>query len=74
MDESTAIDGIARKMDLVVRLLAANLVKGDSPDQQVAILDAAGFLPKEIAEILHRKPVTIRTTLHRMRSRETRKS
>lgn len=67
---SESLESIARRLEIVARLLAANLVKGEPTDKQVAMLNDAGFQPKEIAVILGKKPVTVRTSLHRARRRK----
>ena len=58
---------VLQKMDIVIKLLAANLVKGESPDRQVKLLSDLGMQPKDIATILGKNPTTVRTALHRSR-------
>lgn len=51
------------KLDRVLRLLALIAVKGLSQTDQIALLDRAGFAPKEIAEIVGTTSNTVRVGL-----------
>lgn len=54
----------------IANLLGLLLVK-DEPEEseKIALLDSAGFGQAEIAKLLRKNPVTIRTTLHRLRKK-----
>jgi len=54
---------LSEKLDRVLRLLAIMAVRGQSQTDQIAVLDRAGFPPKEIAEIVGTTPNTVRVTL-----------
>lgn len=54
---------VLEKLDRALRLLAIIAVKEMSQTDQIAILDRAGFAPKEIAEIVGTTSNTVRVGL-----------
>jgi hypothetical protein len=44
--------GVEERLDVVIRLLAAQLTKGMSRKEQILTLSAAGLAPKEVGAIL----------------------
>jgi ParB-like chromosome segregation protein Spo0J len=69
--EKEHFDEIIKRLDLIVRLLALNLVKDENNlPSKVEVLDAFGFQPKEIAGLLKKNPNHIRQVLHRLRKKK----
>lgn len=66
---------ISKKIDMIIRLLALNLVK-DSKTQKdkIALLANAGFKPKEIAEILNTTRNTVNVALASLRKKKQTKA
>jgi DNA-directed RNA polymerase specialized sigma24 family protein len=60
-----------QKLDRALRLLAAIATKGLSQTDQIALLDRAGFAPKEIAEIVGTTSNTVRVSLVSIRRATT---
>lgn len=58
---------LSNKMDTIIKLLAVNLVEGKPFKDQVSLLSAFGFQPKQIADIVGETPNKVRVTLHRIR-------
>jgi DNA-directed RNA polymerase specialized sigma24 family protein len=58
---------ILHELRLIKRLLAQNLLVGESQTKQIAKLNAIGFKPKEIAEILGTTANTVNVALNRQR-------
>jgi len=58
---------LSNKMDTVIKLLALNLVEGKAFKDQVSLLSAFGFQPKQIADITGKSPNNVRVTLHGIR-------
>jgi hypothetical protein len=58
---------LSSKMDTVIKLLAVNLVEGKGFKDQVSLLSAFGFQPKQIADILGKSPNNVRVMLHGIR-------
>lgn len=52
------------KLDLLVKLTAANAVDGKDFKDQVRLLSSVGLMPKEIADILGKSPNNVSVTLN----------
>lgn len=63
---------IVRKLDQLITLSAFQLVIGKSQRQQIALLDAAGFPPKAIADLLATTRNTVSVALHDIRKAKER--
>jgi len=57
---------LSKKMDIVIKLLASNVVQGKNLTQQAAMLSAIGLEIKDIALILDKDPHLISQTLYRV--------
>ena len=66
-------EAISRKLDLRVRLTALSYAAEKKQQEQIMMLSAAGFQPKEIAEILGTTANTVRVALSTMRKKNKRK-
>ena len=66
MDE-TIEKNILHELKIIKRLLAHNLLTGDSQTKQISKLDSIGLQPKEIAEILGTTSNTVNVALNRLR-------
>lgn len=64
-DSSDADDGLLRLTNLVALLL----VKGESQNEKIRTLSAAGYQPNEIAELLDTTSNTVSVTLHKLRKK-----
>lgn len=62
---------ICDRLDVLIRLSAANVIVGKKYDDQVRILSAAGYQPKEIAEFLDRTPNAISIKLSELRKKKS---
>jgi len=60
---------LIRKLDVLIKLTALNVVKGMKVKEQVKLLHSLGFPSKDIAWILGRSPSTVRVILHRLRKK-----
>jgi len=58
---------LSNKLETIIRLLALNAVEGKELKNQVSILSAFGFQPKQIADMLGKTPNHIRVILHGLR-------
>jgi len=61
---------ILRKLDLLVKLSALNLVKDRKVREQIKFLYGLGLQPKEIAWILGKTSTHVRVELHKLRKAE----
>lgn len=69
--EQKQFEEIIKKLDLIAKLISFSLVKDEKTlTYKVKVLDAAGFEPKEIANLLDKKPNHIRQILHQLRKKE----
>ena len=69
----TESEKIVRRLDSLIRLVAAGVCANKSQRDSIAILNAAGLTPKEIAEFLQTTPNTVSVTLSSMRKRKSAK-
>jgi DNA-binding CsgD family transcriptional regulator len=58
-----------RRIDLLIRLFAVNLVNGKSQREQIRLLAMAGMGPKEIAALLGTTPNTVNVALTALRKK-----
>jgi DNA-directed RNA polymerase specialized sigma24 family protein len=58
-------NALNRKLDLMSRLLALNLLQGKNLTQQIMTLSSIGLEPKEIAQLLGKDPHVVSQTLYR---------
>lgn len=63
----TEDEGVANKLDTLVRLIAIGLCEGKTQKDQIALLASAGLQPKAIAEILGTTSNTVRVSLSNLR-------
>ncbi len=61
------------KLDKILRILAALATKGMKQREQIALLDRAGLMPKDIAELLGTSSNTVRVELVALRKAGTSK-
>lgn len=66
MDETIQKD-ILQELKIIKKLLAQNLLSGESQTKQISKLNSLGFQPKEIAEILGTTSNTVNVALNRLR-------
>jgi hypothetical protein len=65
---------VSKKLDVLIRLIAADVAKGRELREQVRLLGQAGLAPREIAQILGKTPNTISVTLFNLRKNAGEKS
>jgi len=58
---------IDRKLDLITKLFACELINNKEYRDQVKLLDKIGFQPKEIAGIVGKSSNNVNVTLHLIR-------
>ena len=66
MDDKTP-SALGQKLDTIIKLMVSAIVEGKSQAEQIRLLSAAGFRPKEIAEAIGTTPNTVRVTLFSLR-------
>ena len=54
---------LEKKLDVLIKLFAMEVVRGREFREQVRVLDQAGLQPKEIAQLLNKTPNNISVTL-----------
>ncbi len=59
---------ITRKLDVICKLLAANILQGMPVNKQVGKLDSLGLKNKEIAEILGKSENQVKVTKSKLKS------
>jgi CRP-like cAMP-binding protein len=63
-------DLVLKKLDNLLRLLAADVTQGMKQGEQIALLDRVGFPPKEIADLVGTTSNTVSVTLNNLRKRK----
>lgn len=58
---------ISTKLDIIIKLLAVGTTQGKQLKQQVALLHSLGLQPKQIADMLDKKPGHIRVIVHELK-------
>lgn len=58
---------LLKKIDRVTILLALDVIRGREPEEQVAMLSAAGFQPAEIAPLIQKTPNAVSIILHKLK-------
>ena len=61
---------IVSKLDVIIKLLAANSVKGKEAKEQILFLHNLGISNKDIAEILGKTQNTVNATLSQSRKKK----
>lgn len=61
------------KMDILIKLTAANVIQNKDFKEQVRLLSSVGLQPKEIADILGKTPNNVRVTLSFIRKEKNKK-
>jgi DNA-binding NarL/FixJ family response regulator len=64
---------IVRRLDSLIRLVAAGVCANKSQRDSIAILNSAGLTPKEIAEFLQTTSNTVSVTLSALRKQKSAK-
>jgi predicted metal-dependent hydrolase len=62
---------ICDRLDVLIKLSAANVIIDKQYDDQVRILSSAGFQPKEIAGFLDKTPNAISIKLFELRKKKS---
>ena len=70
MDEK-AVQLLSTKLDAILKLMVFAMTEGKSQTEQVRLLSAAGFQPKEIAQTLDTTSNTVNVTLSNLRKQKT---
>lgn len=65
-------DDIGASLRKIANLLALDRIDGLGQQEQVAILNSAGFTHGEAADLLGTTPDTVRATVNRLKSKKTR--
>jgi DNA-directed RNA polymerase specialized sigma24 family protein len=73
MDE-TIPKNILDELRTIKKLLAHNLLTGDTQTKQISELDSIGLQPKEIADILGTTSNTVNVALNRTRKGKSKRS
>jgi DNA-binding NarL/FixJ family response regulator len=68
--ESDQIARIGKQIEILIRLVALDLVDERTRREQIRLLDTAGFAPKEIAEFLGTTSNTVSVELHGIRKKD----
>jgi len=68
--DDTQFDVLAKRLDLLTRLLAITAVRGLAPKEQVRLLRWAGLRPKEIGDILNKTPNAIRIIMFELKKKK----
>ncbi len=62
---------ILKKLDMIIRLLALNHMKGKEVGEQIVFLNSLGIANKDIAEILGKTQNTVNATLSQARKKKS---
>lgn len=71
MEKEKQIQEISAKLDRFLRLLAVSVTFGKSQNEQIRLLDNAGFQPKEIADIIGTTANTVRVGKAAMKKKKS---
>lgn len=66
MDEK-AVQVLSTKLDAIIKLMVFGIAGEKSQTEQIRLLSAAGFKPKEIAQTLGTTPNTVSVALSNLR-------
>jgi len=72
MEDKASFKEIVDRLDKVIRLLAISIALGKKQNEQIELLNDAGFKPKEIADILGTTGNTVRVALSQIRRKSKR--
>ena len=64
---NSEVQDVVVNLRRIANLLALILTKGEEETEKIKTLAAVGYSPSEIAKLLGRLPVSVRTALHRAR-------
>lgn len=67
---SEQLDDVLCELRKILRLMTLSITKGLSQREQIAMLSAVGFQPREIAELIGTTPNTVSVTLAHMRKQQ----
>jgi DNA-binding CsgD family transcriptional regulator len=73
MDDKT-LHVLSVKLDAIIKLMVFGMTEGKSQTEQIRLLSAAGFQPKDIAETLGTTPNTVSVVLSNLRKAKTKTS
>jgi DNA-directed RNA polymerase specialized sigma24 family protein len=73
MDEKM-VSTLVGKLDAIIKLMVFAMADGKSQTEQIRLLSAAGFGPKEIAEAIGTTSNTVRVTLFSLRKHKKEKT
>ncbi len=65
---------LTAKLDSIIKLMVFGITSGKSQLEKVRLLSAAGFQPKEIAEVLGTTPNTVSVALYNLRKQRTKRA
>jgi DNA-binding CsgD family transcriptional regulator len=66
---SKDIEGVCDRLDILIKLMVADIVSDKAYEEQVWILSSAGLQPKEIADFLNRTPNAVSVKLTELRKK-----
>jgi DNA-directed RNA polymerase specialized sigma24 family protein len=66
-------DSVLTKLDNLLRVLTVSVTKGMKQAEQIALLDRAGFPPKEIANLIGTTGNTVNVALSNLRKGQEKK-
>jgi DNA-binding CsgD family transcriptional regulator len=69
MDE-IEVKRLSTKLDAIIKLMVFSLTVGKTQMEQVRLLSAVGFPPKEIAQTIGTTPNTVRVALSNLRKKQ----
>lgn len=72
--EEEQFEEVNKKLDKIIRLLALQSIAGKKGVEAIRGLSAAGFQPKDIAEILGTTPNTVRVSLSTMKKKKVKRN
>lgn len=65
--DKKGVESLAKKMDVLIKLMAISALRDKGFREQVRILDSIGLKPSEISELLGKTANNVRVTLHDIR-------
>jgi DNA-directed RNA polymerase specialized sigma24 family protein len=71
--EGKQFDQLMQKLDALIRIVALSSMRDLTSIEKIALLNQAGFGPKEIAEIIGTTQNVVNVRLSEMRKREAKK-
>ena len=71
--EAKQFDQLMQKLDGLIRIVALSSMRDFTSTEKIALLNRAGFSPKEIAEIIGTTQNVVNVRLSEMRKREAKR-